>query len=190
MNVRMYDVQQPIQLVCSSFLILCASSRSLSYFTFGDKYAHRSSQLSVLLSNHGIDLSMELAHFIIQIALIIVMFIGDPTKDRADDWFHAGTNEFVNAVLIVFLVFNFVAIFLIGQLLWFHSGLQRENLTTYKYIVRDHQRKRDKMRLEGEIMQLRHTEMAKARQQGKCLQSLAWRWEINVDKLAAFLVIP
>jgi hypothetical protein len=140
--------------------------------------------------NHGIDLSMELAHFIIQIALIIVMFIGDPTKDRADDWFHAGTNEFVNAVLIVFLVFNFVAIFLIGQLLWFHSGLQRENLTTYKYIVRDHQRKRDKMRLEGEIMQLRHTEMAKARQQGKCLQSLAWRWEINVDKLAAFLVIP
>jgi hypothetical protein len=112
---------------------------------------------------------MELAHFIIQIALIIDIFIGGPTKDRADDWFHAGTNEFVNAVLILFLVFNSVSIFLIGQLLWFHSGLQRENLTTYKYIVRDHQRKRDKMRLEGEIMQLRHTEMAKARQQGKKL---------------------
>jgi hypothetical protein len=112
---------------------------------------------------------MELAHFIIQIALIIDIFIGGPTKDRADDWFHAGTNEVVIAVLIFFLVFNSVSVFLIGQLLWFHSGLQRENLTTYKYIVRDHQRKRDKMRLEGEIMQLRHTEMAKAKQQGKKL---------------------
>jgi hypothetical protein len=110
---------------------------------------------------------MELAHFIIQIALIIDIFIGGPTKDRAGDWFNAGTNEVVIAVLIVFLVFNSVSVFLIGQLLWFHSGLQRENLTTYKYIVRDHQRKRDKMRLEGEIMQLRHTEMAKAQQQGK-----------------------
>jgi hypothetical protein len=115
---------------------------------------------------------MELAHFIIQIALIIDIFIEGPTKDRADDWFHAGTNEVVIAVLIFFLVFNSVSIFLIGQLLWFHSGLQRENLTTYKYIVRDHQRKRDKMRLEGEIMQLRHTEMAKAQQQGKKLTVL------------------
>jgi hypothetical protein len=112
---------------------------------------------------------MELAHFIIQIFLIIDIFMGGPTKDRADDWFHAGTNEVVIAVLIVFLVFNSVSVFLIGQLLWFHSGLQRENLTTYKYIVRDHQRKRDKMRLEGEIMQLRHTEIAKAQQQGKKL---------------------
>jgi hypothetical protein len=110
---------------------------------------------------------MELAHFIIQIALIIDIFIEGSTKDRADDWFHAGTNEVVIAVLIIFLVFNSVSIFLIGQLLWFHSGLQRENLTTYKYIVRDHQRKRDKMRLEGEIMQLRHTEMAEARREGK-----------------------
>jgi hypothetical protein len=112
---------------------------------------------------------MELAHFMIQIGLIIDIFIGGPTKDRADDWFHAGTFEFVTAMLIFFLVFNSISIFLIGQLLWFHSGLQRENLTTYKYIVRDHQRKRDKMRLEGEIMQLRHTEMARAKQQGNNL---------------------
>lgn len=112
---------------------------------------------------------MELAHFIIQIALVIDIFIGGPTKDRADDWFNAGTNEVVIAVLIFFLAFNSVSIFLIGQLLWFHAGLQRENLTTYKYIVREHQRKRDRMRLEGEIMQLRYTEIAKARQQGNKL---------------------
>jgi hypothetical protein len=116
---------------------------------------------------------MELAHFIIQTVLVIDIFLGGPTKDRADDWFNAGTYEVVTAVLIFFACFNGIALFLIGQLLWFHLGLQRENLSTYKYIVRDHQRKRDKTRFEGEVMQLRYNEIAKAKGQGKKLEAFS-----------------
>jgi hypothetical protein len=108
--------------------------------------------------------AMELSHFVIQLVLLIDIFTQGPTKDRANDWFG---EEAIEAIYIGFLLFNAISILLIGQLLWFHVGLQKEGLTTYQFIVRDHQRKRDKSKVEAEILHSRMVETQKAKQQGQ-----------------------
>jgi hypothetical protein len=110
---------------------------------------------------------MEVVHFAVQLALILDIFFKGGTQDRANEWFHMGAAGAVNGVLIAFLCFNAVSIFMIGQLLWFHIGLQRDNLTTYQYIVKDHQKRRERAHLEELLQGKRTVALAKARQENQ-----------------------
>jgi len=112
---------------------------------------------------------MLFVHAVIQLSLIIDIFVGQGnTKSRAEDWFQAGTEVPVLVVLFVFLVFDVGALSLIGQLLLFHIKLQKEGLTTYAYIVRDNQRRREKTKYENELIVKREAEIAKAAEEGRC----------------------
>lgn len=64
--------------------------------------------------------------------------------DRMTNWFGAGVPMVVAIVNIVFFVITFASVSLLGQLFLFHINLQRESITTYEYIIRENQRKREK----------------------------------------------
>lgn len=51
---------------------------------------------------------------------------------------------------------------MIGQLLAFHIGLQRDNITTYQYIVEDHKKKRELMKRMDDLREKRILAMAEA----------------------------
>lgn len=117
--------------------------------------------------------AMEVSHFVIHVALLIVSFTNN--SDIAEDWLAADLPILVYVVLFVFVLFNLVSILLIGQLLHFHVGLQRDGITTYQYIVRDHKKKRERLRLEDELRSQREQKVATARQQGKSLTVMQLR---------------
>jgi len=110
---------------------------------------------------------MEVSHGTIQVVLLLYSFLVD--QDMADSWFNAGLTHFVQAVLLLFILFNCISVILIGQLLYFHMGLQRENLTTYQYIVNDHKKKREQMRLDEDLFNHRLSKIAEAYRDGKNL---------------------
>jgi DHHC palmitoyltransferase len=111
--------------------------------------------------------ALEVSHFTIQLAMILDIFFDGGTKRRADAWFSANASKAINVILIMFLAFNAVSIFMIGQLLWFHINLQRDHLTTYQFIVQDHQRRRERAHLEEILEGKRAMALAKARQENQ-----------------------
>lgn len=117
--------------------------------------------------------AMEVSHFVIQVVLLILSFTNN--SEIADDWLVADLAALVYAVLIFFVVFNVISIMLIGQLLHFHIGLQRDGITTYQYIVRDHKNRREKSRLEDELRNQRAQKIATAREQGKSFKVMQLR---------------
>lgn len=117
--------------------------------------------------------AMEASHFVIHVVLLIVSFSGN--SEIADEWLVDGLAELVYAVMIFFTLFNVVSILLIGQLLHFHIGLQRDGITTYQYIVRDHKMKRERLRLEDELRGQRAQKIAVAREQGMSIQVMRLR---------------
>jgi len=109
---------------------------------------------------------MQIMHIVVQIVLVVDIYKGGPASVRADAWFDANASVAVVAVLIFFICFDGVSVSLIGQLLYFHLMLQRENLTTYAYIVRESSRRRDKIRAYQELQAKRMTQITRARQEG------------------------
>lgn len=77
-------------------------------------------------------------------------------------WGGAGANAILIGFNISFLVFTFFAAFMVLQLLVFHLGLKREEITTYQYIIRESARKRDGMMLGQKIRQRRVAELETA----------------------------
>ena len=114
--------------------------------------------------------AMLIVHATIQIALIIDIFLDGTSKNRANDWFGLDSSEVVVGIYIGFVVFDGVALSLILQLLYFHYQLRKEGLTTYKFIVRETQRKREKLNQEQARKNQRTVAMGKAHDEGKgCL---------------------
>ena len=120
--------------------------------------------------------AMEVSHAVIQIVLLTDSFRGGPTHDRVEDWLgsNSGSNDsssnnsieiLVHAVLIFFIIFAVIAVFMIGQLLWFHVSLHRQQLTTYEYVVRDHRRKKEERQRSEELAHQRVVAVAKARRE-------------------------
>lgn len=116
-------------------------------------------------------LIMELVHFVIQLVLLIDSFTGGSTNDRVQNWL-GGTEKLQHAVWIFFIIFNSVSIILLGQLIWFHIGLHRKNLTTYQFIVQDSKRKREEMRLEEDLTNQRIVAVAKARRENNHVEAM------------------
>ena len=117
--------------------------------------------------------AMLVVHCTIHLALVLDIYLGSgSSKSRAEDWFSVGSELPVVIVMCIFLLFDLVALSLIGQLLLFHTRLQREGLTTYQFIVRDNQRKREQATKDRELEQRRLMAVAKAREEGRNLAAL------------------
>eukprot|EP00934_Nitzschia_sp_Nitz4_P003599 Nitzschia sp. Nitz4//scaffold153_size53422//8734//9770//NITZ4_006758-RA/size53422-augustus-gene-0.41-mRNA-1//1//CDS//3329537253//3589//frame0 len=111
---------------------------------------------------------MLIIHFSVQTAIIIAIFVGDSdTKVRAEDWFNTDGTIPIVVVMGVFLFFDISSLILIGQLFTFHLKLQRENLTTYAFIVRDNQLRREKAKKEQELESKREEEIFRAKAEGR-----------------------
>lgn len=119
---------------------------------------------------------MQIAHILIQLVLVVDAFTGGSTLTRIQQSYLSSVTAFY-VICIFFMVFDLISLFLIGQLLVFHIGLQREKLTTYQYIVRDHARKRQETRVAGMRATHRTRLMATARQQGH--RWVAWRLQLG-----------
>lgn len=108
---------------------------------------------------------------VIQIALILDIYLGNGnTKQRAKEWFNADATIAVVIVMGIFVFLNLGALSLIGQLLFFHVKLQRQGLSTYQFIVRDNQRRREQAKLDDELKLRRSMAIAHAKTEGKCCQ--------------------
>jgi hypothetical protein len=113
--------------------------------------------------------ALLVVHSSIQLALVLDIFLGPNGEERADDWFQADAKLAVVIVLCVFLVFDLLALSLITQLLQFHRRLQREGLTTYRFIVQENQKRREEHKLQAERFSRRIVAVAKAREEGRSM---------------------
>jgi hypothetical protein len=114
---------------------------------------------------------MLLVHFFIMLGLVIDIFADGPTEQRAEEWFHAGLWELVTGVLIFFMVFDAICISAAVQLLHFHIGLRRKQLTTYQFIVTDTAQKRQEKQKKGERRSKRVVAVTKARREGHTFEA-------------------
>lgn len=111
---------------------------------------------------------MQISHMAIQVVLLVNSWRGGKIRDLANAAYNnAGLSGVFNGIWIFFIVFDGISIFLIGQLIWMHMLLMRENLTTYSYIVRETHKRREKMRLYGDLAAKRTVEVTKAKQEGR-----------------------
>lgn len=117
--------------------------------------------------------AMQITHVAVSIALVVNIQHGGTSYARANAWFHAGAADWVSGVLIFFICFDGISLFLLGQLIWFHLTLQRENLTTYAYIVRESSKRREKIAQEQQVQAKRVHDMAEARRQGRSAEAWA-----------------
>jgi hypothetical protein len=109
-----------------------------------------------------------IVHVAIQIALVLDIYLGNgASKQRSEDWFNADSTIAVVAVMSAFVVVDLVALSLILQLLVLHIKLQREGLSTYQFIVRENQRRRDQTKLEHELKYRREVAIKNAIEEGK-----------------------
>ena len=116
---------------------------------------------------------MLLVQSAVQIAIIADIYLGDgSSKQRAEDWFSVGTTIPVVAIMGVFLFFNIASLSLIGQLLVFHLKLQKEGISTYEFILRDNQKRRERTKKLTDLKHRRETQVAKAKQEGKSFLAL------------------
>lgn len=118
---------------------------------------------------------MLVVHSAVQIGLIVDIFLEGETKDRANDWFDVGASSVLVGILIAFAAFDGIALSLIIQLLYFHIQLRREGLTTYNFIIRESQKKREKTNKEQERKHMRMVAMGKANDEGNFIQAFKLR---------------
>ena len=119
---------------------------------------------------------MLIVHGTIQAALIIDIFLDGTSKERANDWFGLDSSAVVVGIYIGFVIFDGIALSLILQLLFFHYQLRKEGLTTYKFIVRETQRKREKLNKEQARKNQRTVAMGKAHDEGKACLMIRLRY--------------
>lgn len=107
--------------------------------------------------------AMQIVHLGISVGLVVDIFLEGTSNELAQSWFGVPAEA---TVLIVFCVFDICSLILLAQLIFFHIQLQREHLTTYQYIVRDSQERREKSKLVFDLQQQRVAELRRARQDG------------------------
>ena len=117
--------------------------------------------------------AMQVFHLSTSLALCIDIFLDGPTVARSESWWGETT---MLALLFFFMAFDAVSLLLLVQLVWFHLGLQRQQITTYQYIIRDAQKRRDRTKLQRELDHQRATALAKAQREGRCLDRCRLVW--------------
>lgn len=115
------------------------------------------------------------SHLSVQIALIADMYVHPEgtTRKLSEEWIglnnDTSSQSSKNATTLgitigmgVVIVMDLVALSLMLQLWNFHLKLKREKLTTYQFIVKDNQRRREARQLEEELDRKRGSAKAKA----------------------------
>ena len=113
------------------------------------------------------------AHGVISMAIGIDVLTHGTSEQRASEWLGGNVKEVVVALCFVFLFLDLAAFSLIAQLLLFHISLRREKMTTYQFILKDNQRKRDLAKITDAKKSKRVVAIATARREGKTM--LAYR---------------
>jgi hypothetical protein len=113
----------------------------------------------------------------IQIALILDCYLGNgSTMQRADEWLgQTNASMIVVIVMGVFILFDLASLSLIGQLLLFHIKLQRQGLSTYQFIVKDNQKRREQTKKENDLKLKRQMMIAHAKQERGSNSFYVWR---------------
>jgi hypothetical protein len=87
---------------------------------------------------------MEILHLLSHLILISTFFQDNEELKYRIKYVYANMSVYVPfAIWIFFLVFNCMALLLLGQLYIFHTMLQVRNLTTYEHIVQDYRNQRN-----------------------------------------------
>mmetsp|Transcript_19045 Transcript_19045/g.32617 ORF Transcript_19045/g.32617 Transcript_19045/m.32617 type:complete len:322 (-) Transcript_19045:64-1029(-) len=103
-------------------------------------------------------------HIGVMVGIILDIFLHGVTEETADDWFSLGLSELVAGVNIFFVLFDASALTLIVQLLMFHIMLRRKGLSTYRYILKDNERKREKAKFTAALQARRIVDIQRAKQ--------------------------
>lgn len=115
--------------------------------------------------------------FIATHAVSIVVYLAlyfvehQKTRELSNNWMGANVPIVVVGFNIGFLVLTGFAALLVVQLLWFHLSLKRQNITTYQFIIRDTQQKREHWNVKQKVNQKRQEEVTKAKDAGKCMNA-------------------
>jgi palmitoyltransferase ZDHHC1/11 len=114
--------------------------------------------------------SLLIVHGGTSVAIGIDILAHGATELRADNWLGgSGLKILVVAVCFFFFLLDMVALSLIAQLLLFHISLRRERLTTYQFILKDNQRKRDLTKVTDAKKAQRIVAIGTAKREGKTM---------------------
>ena len=120
----------------------------------------------------GSTLALVVVHGAVLAGLVVSFFVqyvqssGGGTLDRSNDWFGVDMGVAVAGVNLAFFAVDAGCAMLLGQLFLFHIRLRREKITTYAFIVRDGQRKRDAARKKMELERRRISALKEADRTG------------------------
>lgn len=102
-------------------------------------------------------------HFLTIIVFTVLYFMDlEDMKRRSSEWLQSGKSEALLGINLTFLVFTGFASTLVLQLLYFHVGLRRKNITTYEYILQDSVKKREASALSETVRQRRKRELMRS----------------------------
>ena len=150
------------------WLNTCIGKANYNYFFWAV-----GSTLSMVIVRGGVLAGLVVSYFVQYANSRNESGSGGGTLDRSNDWFGAGAGIAVAIVNCVFLAVDAVCIVLLVQLFSFHIQLRREGITTYTFIVRDGQRKRDAGRAKMELERRRISAVQQAKREGKTIEQ--WR---------------
>ena len=119
--------------------------------------------------------------------LSLTSFWMDPPRSRANAWFSANAWGAVVGVNLCFIVTNMISLSAVAQLLHFHIGLQKKNLTTYQFIVSDNARRREEFQKKEERKGLNE----RRQWQGHVKREIqSWRQDWNWGNIVVQRVMP
>ena len=111
---------------------------------------------------------MEIIHFFSHLILISTFFQDNEKLQDRIQFLYPNISVYVPFVFwIFFLIFNCMALLLLGQLYAFHSMLQIRNLTTYEHIVQDYRNQRSLTRRLNDMEAERAESIIRAQSQQK-----------------------
>lgn len=103
-------------------------------------------------------------HCAVQLALILDIYLNpsELTLGKSEDWLNADATLVMVIVMGIFCLSDLIALSLMIQLWMFHIKLQKEGLTTYQFIVKDNQRRREEQKKTDARERKRDSEILKA----------------------------
>eukprot|EP00980_Cylindrotheca_fusiformis_P009700 scaffold2143_cov125-Cylindrotheca_fusiformis.AAC.2 len=125
-----------------------------------------------------------IAHCAVQVALILDMYLhtDGPTNRLSKNWFFDMTSNSDNTMLGlaitmgIFCVLDLIALSLMLQLFMFHMKLQRQGLSTYQFIIKDNQRRREARLVADDRERTRASEMHKAMAE----KQICYLWKLKL----------
>lgn len=131
------------------------------------------SVLSMVFVRGSVLAGLVISYFVQYAQETSVVGSGGATLDRSNMWFGADAGLAVASVNAIFLVVDLTCIVLLVQLFALHVKLRHDGMTTYTYIVKTQQRKREAGKRKIELERQRKAALQRSEREGKCV--VTWR---------------